>query len=271
MGSSGRAFLPEFSGPCQNNTKRALSAHCNKSRKMRETAIKSLHTPRLFANAIRRARRLAVRTGRSLSVGSECCTASDAATNPVKRSRDTEQEIEPARKCLKKTDRIPKLDNQIKDTAVVSASTATDESTANGLFMLPPPEITATNTSNTQQLTTDMRPDSFLQSPQGAMIPNTINCHHGLNSPRDNLLSLLIAAMPLPLGIAQQHETGGLLSASFLQSAMWASATCRPPSMLADLQTRPSAMAQAPLCGGLAAALAWSHLISRPSLCGPGF
>ena len=237
---------------------------------MREAAIKSLHTPRLFANAIRRARRLAVRTGRSLSVGSECSTASDVATNPLKRSRDTEQETAPARKCPRKTESFLKLDHEIKDTAVVSASTATDESDAYGLYMPPTSATTTTNTSNIQQLTTNMRPESCVQSCQGAMNPNIINCHHGLNSPRDNLLSLLISSMPLPLGPTQLYQTGGLLSPSFLQGAILASAMGRPPSMLAGFAL-PPAVPQAPLLGGLAAALAWSHLIPRPSLCGPGF
>ena len=236
---------------------------------MREAAIKSLHTPRLFANAIRRARRLAVRTGRPLSVESECSTASEAATNPLKRSRDTEQVTEPARKCPRKRDSRSELDHKIKDTAVASASTTTDEGDAADAYRTP--ATTTTSTSKPQHLVADMRPNSFLHFPQGVIVPNTISCHHGLNSPRDNLLSLLIAAMPLPLGSTPLCQAGGLLSPSFLQSAMWASAMSHPPSMLAALQALQPAMPQTPHCGALAAALARSHLVSRPNWCGPGF
>ena len=222
---------------------------------MAEPPLKSLNTPRLFANAIRRARRLAGRTGRPESVES-CLTG--GASNQVKRSREIESECDSKRKCVRGTSDIINPDRIYKsDTSFVSSGNESQR--------LLPQETTVTQQKNGSK---------FFQEFE-AKIPNPPLFHYfpQINTPCESILTRfrppthIAACDNLPIAPVAQSTSmcitmqTNLLSPALFQGAIMAPIMCRPPTMLATLPPiTASPSTQTPLCGLLLAALAGARL-----------
>ena len=222
---------------------------------MPELPLKSLNTPRLFANAIRRARRLAGRTGRPESVDS-CLTG--GASNQIKRSREIESECDSKRKCVRGTSDIINPDRIYKsDTSFVSSGNESQR--------LLPQETTVTQQKNGSKFFQEF--EAKIPSPPHFHYFSQIKtpCESALEHFRPPTHMSACDNLPTaPVAPSTSMQTY-LLSSALFQGAILSPIMCRPSTMLATLPpSTASPFTQTPLRGLLLAALACARVPACP-------
>ena len=188
--------------------------------KQRDTAFKTLNTPRLFANAIRRARRLAVRTSaRPNSEVAEvkqisCPKIDDQSFKPSKHSRETNEDG----------------DRKLKRQCAVYSGTREEDNTDHTF-------------STNAMLIKSQAHQSVSCSVQNLCQPSdqqpnfcNISAHSAFAAKREFLRTLLMSVSSKLSPVTRSPPTTegvggacGLESSAFLQGAVWAAAICQKP------------------------------------------
>ena len=187
---------------------------------MTDTAFTTLNTPRLFSNAIRRARRLAVRSGTRSPIDVKELNGDPCSTNS-KRARNNSDENEPKRQCVQpsqifdvsKIIQFPNATAEVKNTAS-ARSYGKDGQTQNlnlPSMAISPPQIFGNSIQSTYTANPGMRSAELL---------------------RTLLASLTSQSTQPTLVLTQLGHCSGHASSAFFQGAAWAAAVCQQPLLL---------------------------------------
>ena len=169
-------------------------------------------TPRHFANAIRRARRLAVRTSTislpaAVGVNETRSTKVENKMASSKRSRDDEDENETDLSLKRPCAHFSETVNQISKTHVLGEYA----------FQKNQPDLFHYSAASKLQPAVSPAQNLVNNSTQPVSIDQSL------------LLRLLLASSTSPQP-ANINQGGGLFSAAFLQGAAWAAAMCQKPA-----------------------------------------
>jgi hypothetical protein len=190
---------------------------------MKQTGSSTLHSPRLFANAIRKARRLAVRTGANSSQNLAVIMAPGCS--------QLENETRKASKRPRETTESPEIDLALKSPCDQRHNIHTDFNRSRMVFNHV--------TSNLSEASNPFADSASFQQPRLPIFPpQELSSFPPMPvTPAQNeLVRMLLASLtPQPLQLGGQ----GHVCSSFLQGAAWATVLCRTPASLPGVPMLP--------------------------------